>query len=106
MLLLQGCIDSEGHIIIGDGSCLEPEEVSLLLETLTANAFNFYYGPTDSGVYEIEVQAKAHATAELFDTQLGAAKGEAFVGLGSMLVETIRLIKGDGLGLEGTVELE
>ena len=102
--LIEGCIDIEGHIIIGDGSCLEPEEVSLLLETLTANAFNFYYGPTDSGVYEIEVQAKAHATAELFDTQLGAAKGEAFVGLGSMLVETIRLIK--GAGLDGTVELE
>ena len=73
--------------------------VSLLLDTLTANAFNFYYGPTDAGVYRIEVQARAQASAQIFglaDYTGGGAEGEAFVGLGSMFVETVRLIHGSG----------
>ena len=70
--------------------------VSLLLDTLTANAFNFNYGPTDVGVYKIEVQARAQASAEIFSTTGGEATGEAYVGLGSMFVETVRLIHGSG----------
>ena len=66
--------------------------VNLLLDTLTANAFNFYYGPTDAGVCKIEVQARAQASAEIFSTTGGEATEEAYVGLGSMFVETVRLI--------------
>ncbi len=98
--LIEGCIDSEGNV---DETCLEPEVVSLLLETLTANSFNFYYGPTNSGVYKIEVQARAQSSADLFDTQQGSAKGEAYVGLGSMSLETVRLIHDSEYG--GIVEL-
>ncbi len=89
------CIDETGTIIVDGGGNLDCdyEAVSLLLETLTANSFNFYYGATDSGVYKIEVQARAQADAEVFGVETqSSAEGEAFVGLGSMLVETVRLI--------------
>ncbi len=100
--LIEDCIATDGTISIND-SCLEPEVVSLLLKTLSANSFVFYYGPTDSGVYKIEVQARAQSSADLFDTQQGSAKGEAYVGLGSMSLETVRLIHGSEYG--GVVEL-
>ncbi len=100
--LIEDCIDSDGHITITD-DCLDPEVVSLLLETLTANSFCFYYGPTNSGVYKIEVQARAQASAALFDSAQGSAKGEAYVGLGSFVCETVRLIHDSEYG--GIVEL-
>ena len=89
--IIEGCI-VDGLIDITD-ECLEPEEVSLLLETLTATSFNFLSANEVSGVKMLEVQARATAATELFGTELGSAKGEAFVGLGSLIVETIRLIK-------------
>ncbi len=69
------------------------EEVRLMLDTLQANAFNFYYGLTDSGVYHVEVQAKL-VTETSSGTGLASAK--ALVGLGSMFVESVRLVKGSG----------
>jgi hypothetical protein len=89
------CLDDFGNVILGDDGTLDCdyEAVSLLLRTLTANAFNFYYGTTDSGVYKIEVQARAQADANVFGVDhKSSATGEAFVGLGSMFVETVRLI--------------
>ncbi len=75
-----------------DVDCLEPEELALLLETLTANAFNFLSANETPGIKRIQVQAKAKADANIFGGE-GSAKGEAFVGLGSMLVETVRMVK-------------
>ncbi len=103
------CINDDGTIKIdpttGTLDC-DNEEVSLLLESLTANSFNFYYGETDSGVYKIEVQARAQADAKVFGVEAkGSARGEAFVGLGSMVVETVRLIH-DAEYETGVVELK
>ncbi len=81
-----------GNIVI-DVDCLEPEELALLLETLTATAFNFLAANETPGIKKIDVQARATADTALFGTQNGSAKGEAFVGLGSMLVETVRMVK-------------
>ncbi len=92
--IIENCIDPDTGTIDINDSCLDFEEVSLLFETMEANAFNFYLGNTESGIYKIEVQARAQANADLFDAQNGSAKGEAYVGLGSMLVETVRLIHG------------
>ena len=89
--LIEDCIDEFGAINLDD-SCLEPEEVSLMLSTLNANAFNFLLANVHSGIQHIEVQAKAETSA---DFGLGDAYGEAFVGLGSMHVESTRLISGD-----------
>ena len=66
--------------------------VSLLLETLEAHAFNFVAPNVTSGIKKIEVQARATADADIFGGD-GNAKGEAFVGIGSMLVETVRAVQ-------------
>ncbi len=89
--IIEDCIDPDTGTISITDSCLDYEMVSLLLETLEANAFNFYYGLTDSGVYLIEVQTKLVATSSSGN---GAANASAYVGLGSMFVEEVRLVKG------------
>ena len=66
--------------------------VSLLLETLAAHAFNFVAPNVEPGIKRIEVQARATADADIFGGD-GSTKGEAFVGMGSMLVETVRAIQ-------------
>ena len=85
-------------------SCPDPEELRLILKTLNANAFNFLLADVVPGVQKIEVQARAQATVALggVGDELGDATAEAFVGLGSLLVETIRLIQGE----DGTPELQ
>jgi hypothetical protein len=82
--------------------CLDPEELRLVLDTLNANAFNFILPNVVPGVQTIRVQAKANANVALSGTQLGSSNASAFVGLGSMLVESVRMIKGaeDGFVLE------
>ena len=82
----------------GQVSCLDPEELRLLLDTLNANAFNFYSGDITPGVWQIEVQARAEANVTLGGSTLGDAHAEAFIGLGSMHVNNSRLIKDAGTG--------
>ncbi len=86
--------DADCDLSPGEVWCETPEELRLLLETLNANAFNFLLPNLRPGVHKIEVQAMAEAGVDLSGTALGMADAEAFVGLGSMLVETVRLIKG------------
>jgi len=74
-------------------TCANPEELALLLGTLDANAFNFLLPNVTAGVKVIEVQAKAQAASALFGTQAGNAFGAAFLGVGSTLVEEVRLVK-------------
>jgi len=95
--IIEGCIAADGTINITD-DCLQPEEVSLLLKTLSAGSFNFLAPDVPPGIQMIEVQARGQASSALFGSQLGSAKGEAFVGVGSMRVETIRMIKNADLG--------
>ncbi len=82
----------------GQVSCADPEELHLVLDTLNANAFNFYSGDITPGVWQIEVQARAETNIELGGSTLGQAHAEAFVGLGSMHVDNSRLIKDAGTG--------
>ena len=70
-----------------------PEELRLILDTLNANAFNFLLPNVVTGVHEIEVQARAQASADIFGAEFGLANGEAFIGLGSLMVEEVRFIK-------------
>jgi hypothetical protein len=90
--IIERCI-VDGTILIND-DCLDPEEVSLLLETLSANAFNFIAANEGPGIKRIDVEARARSNTALFDSQQGSAKGEAYVGLGSMLIETVRFVNG------------
>ncbi len=79
----------------GEVTCTDPEDLRLLLETLNANAFNFLLANVGPGVKTVELQARAQADANVIGTDLGTARAEAFVGYGSLIVETIRLISGE-----------
>jgi hypothetical protein len=79
----------------GAVTCTSPEELRLILKTLNANAFNFVAPNLPSGVHTIEVQARSSAATSAGGTggSLGAAN--AFIGAGSVSVETVRMIKGN-----------
>ena len=82
-------------------TCADPEELQLVLKTLSAHHFNFLHANAVPGVQKVVVQARAQAGMLLGGTALGAASAEAFVGAGALSVETIRLVKGG----DGTVDL-
>ena len=79
----------------GAVTCTDPEELGLVLETLNANSFNFLLPDVLSGVQEITVQARGQADVSLGGTELGDGAAQAFIGLGSMHVDEIRLIRSD-----------
>lgn len=82
-------------------TCLDSEELQLVLKTLSAHHFNFLHANAVSGVHKVSVQARAQAGFLLGGTKLGEASAEAFVGAGVLSVETIRLIK----RADGTTDL-
>jgi hypothetical protein len=93
---LQGIID------LNDGGCfdadsetectLTEEEIQLVLATLDANAFNFIAENLSSGVHLVEVQAKLDTSAT---STKGSASAKAFVGMGSVTIEEVRMIKNE-----------
>lgn len=98
--------DDEGAV-----TCADPEELQLVLKTLTAHHFNFIYANATPGVHKVTVQARAQAGIRLgcFSATTGAecvpageAGAAAFTGAGALSVEVIRLIK----DADGTTDLE
>ena len=94
--LLSACVDPMTGII--DPNCvaiLEPEEVGLLLDTMTANSFNFYYGVELSGVHTVDVWAQIGTPVSVIGLDPGAsfAEAEALIGKGSVTIDLVRLIK-------------
>jgi hypothetical protein len=86
-------LNCTADVLTGAVTCLDPEELQLVLKTLTAHHFNFIHANAVPGVQKVVVQARAEAGMLLGGTQLGAAGAEAFVGAGVLSVETIRLVK-------------
>lgn len=73
---------------------------------LNANAFNFILPDLRPGAHKVELEAMAEAGVDLSGTALGMADAQAFVGLGCMLVETVKLIKGAEDPDMGMIELK
>jgi len=95
--LLSACVDPMTGII--DPNCvaiLEPEEVGLLLDTMTANSFNFYYGVELSGVHTVDVWAQIGTPVSVIGLDPGASfAAEALIGRGSVTIDLVRLIKNE-----------
>jgi len=90
--------DDDGVVDFNELLVVEYEEISLLLETLSANSFNFVCMNLDSGVHTIEVQAKIDMTTLAV---MGTAEAKAMIGRGTVVVEEVRMIKeDDGVILE------
>ena len=94
-------LNCTADLTTGVVTCLDPEELQLILKTLNAHHFNFLHANAVPGVQKVVVQARAQAGMLLGGTALGAASAEAFVGAGALSVETIRLIK----DADGTADL-
>ena len=77
------------------GCELTDEEIQLVLETLNANAFNFVTTDLVSGDYKATVEAEI--TTET-SGQKGSASAKGMVGLGSMVIDEVRFIKGEDTG--------
>ena len=82
---LQGIID-ENHIITA------PEVIELIIATLSANSFSFIVTDLDAGMHTVKVFAKCVAAAA---NQKGSASAKAAIGLGSVTVEEVRMVKGE-----------
>jgi hypothetical protein len=87
--------DASTHVV----TCAAPEELQLILKTLSAHHFQFLYANATPGVHKVTVQARAQAGIKLGGTMLGAAGAEAFAGAGALSVESIRLVK-DATGVD------
>ena len=79
--------------------------MTLIVDQMTANAFNFLLpNLASSGVHQVDVEA-------FLDTDSGAQTGEASavatIGLGSMIIQVLRLVKDDaGLSASDPVEVQ
>jgi len=76
-------------------TCSTPEELQLILKTLNANAFNFVAPDLASGVHTVEVQARSSAATSATGTNGSLGAANAFIGAGSVAVESVRMIKGN-----------
>lgn len=94
-------LNCTANLTSGVVTCADPEELQLILKTLSANHFNFLHANAVPGVQKVVVQARAQAGMLLGGDGLGAASAEAFVGAGALSVETIRLVK----DADGTTDL-
>ncbi|NWF77511.1 MAG: hypothetical protein HXY36_02790 [Chloroflexi bacterium] len=76
---------------------LTEEELELILDTMSANSFNFILDDLPQGTHTVTVEA-------MIDTetlaQLGVAEAWATIGNGSVTVEEVRMIKGEDILLE------
>ena len=77
-----------------DGTCTFTSTIDLLLQTTSANTFNFVFPSVGQGTYELKVYAAvgSGATVVASGTSGGTAVGAAAFGVGSVLVESVRLV--------------
>jgi hypothetical protein len=73
-------------------TCLEPEELELILNTLSANSFNFVVADLTPGNHIITVEAKIIANGA---AEEGKFEAMAMVSQGSVVIELVRMVKAE-----------
>lgn len=100
---LTACIDpNTGTIDISDPNCIAPEDLQLILDTMSANSFNFIAPDVSVGSHTLSVYAKV-VVVETTETEVYAtadAWAHAYVGKGSVTVEEVRMIKDEDIDPE------
>jgi hypothetical protein len=92
------CTDLNGDGVVTDDECAwTEEELSLILDTMNANAFNFVLDDLGAGDHTVAVQARISTVEE---AGAGVADAKATIGKGSMTVEEVRLIQGEDIQME------
>jgi hypothetical protein len=89
---LQGILTCPAGVAIPSGCTTTDEEIRLLLDTLSANSFNFVAADLSSGEHVVEVQARGVVNAS---STKGSVTAKAYAGAGSVTIEEVRMIKGE-----------
>ncbi len=97
---LSNCIDpNTGYVVMDDPNCIAPEDLQLILDTMSANSFNFIAPDVSSGTHTIAVHAQVQVITST-ETEVYAtaeAWAHAYLGKGSVTVEEVRMIKDESL---------
>jgi len=76
--------------IIVDQDCVTPEEIELILTTLSAASFNFVASDVPVGTHVMSIQARISSSTS---AQQGTASASALVGKGTVIAQTVRAAK-------------
>ena len=85
--LLSSCLTTSGPTV----DCNTSEFVQLVLNTTSAHTFNFIFPNVGQGQYVMEIQAAVNSDASVTSGK-GTSVAAAAFGLGSVTVETVRLV--------------
>ncbi len=80
------------HTVTIDYTLLEPEELQLILDTMSANSFNFVIDQLTAGEHTISVQARIDANGS---AEEGSFDAMATIGHGSVTIEVVRMIQNE-----------
>lgn len=80
--------------IVLDPTCVTPEEIELILDTMDAASFNFVAPDVAVGTHTVSVQARIDTTGS---ADAGSYEATATVGKGSMTVESVRMIRNEDI---------
>jgi len=94
--IIDKCLTLTNGAITVDTTCVTPEELQLVLDTMSANAFVFALDDMGSGVHTMKVQARMKLNNTV---QLGEVEARATIGKGSCSVEEVRLVRGADITL-------
>ena len=84
---ISACVVTVGS---STGSCTFDLTTNLILKTTSAHTFNFIFPAVGVGTYTVAIQAAVNADAAVSGS--GTAVGAAAYGLGSLTVESVRLV--------------
>jgi hypothetical protein len=79
--------------IAGSGTCDFTSTIQLILQTTSAHSYNFIFPSVGVGTYYMSIQAAADSGA-VVPAGSGSAVGGAAYGLGSLTVESVRMVQG------------
>jgi hypothetical protein len=85
-------VNETTHAVSINYTCLEPEELELILNTMSANSFNFVVADLTPGEHVITVEAKIIANGA---AEEGKFEAMAMVGQGSVTIELVRMIQNE-----------
>lgn len=94
-------LNCTADLTTGAVTCADPEQLQLILKTMNASSFNFVAADMVSGMNTIEVQARSTAATGATGTNGSLANANAFIGMGAVAIEEVRMVKGnDGTTLD------
>ena len=77
--------------LAGTGTCDFTSTIQLILQTTSAHGYNFIFPNVGVGTYYLSIEAAADSGA-VINTGTGSAVGGAAYGLGSVTIESVRMV--------------